>query len=264
MSTTSLIDWAEGALICTIEVDLEKKGTFIPSSRYRMELDVDTRLPLLVQEDLQFALVDSYNSVGTLMEMDPLLTQKLFDMAGHGRKTASHLSKEMDRFIVRYRFDLYPHIINPFVQHTQPYPVPKIIDYEPTTPFSGIVIYMQGVFPVHGEEKSEELRPCFFPKIFDQEMRLILESGMVSPEVFENRGMVAYTDTVDEKPFIDRIGYAPLRIIGTGIFGKYYTDIIIPIEAARKILYSEKNRRLLTEGKILIICNRARIELKPD
>jgi hypothetical protein len=196
--------------------------------------------------------------------MDPLLTQKMFRIAQGGHKTSSHLSKEMDQFVVRYRFDIYPDIVTPFIEHSRPYPVPRIIDYEPTTSFSGIVIYMKGVFPVHGEEKSEELRPCLFPKIFDQQMQLIVESGMVPPDVLKNRGMAAYTDTLDEKPFINRIGYAPLRIIGTGIFGKHYTDVIIPMEASRKILYSEKNRSLLTEGKILIICNSSRTALESD
>lgn len=263
LMTTSAIDWQKGKLDMTIEVDLEKRGAFIPTARYTTEIEIDTRLPLLFQEDLQFAFVDSYHTVGDVMMTDPLLSQELYKVAKKGRKVSSHLSKQMDRFIVRYEFDLYPDIITPFIGHSQPYPVPRIIDYVPTTAFSGIVIYMQGVFPVHGEEKNEELNPCLFPKIFDRNMMLILEAGMIPPETLKTRGIAAYTDTVDETPFVERIGYAPLRIMGTGIFGKQYTDIIIPVEDAHRILYSQENRSLLTEGKILIICNRAETELVP-
>ena len=175
--------------------------------------------------------------------------------AQHAKLTASHLTPDLSQFVVTYTLDLFPEVIRLFIQHTYPYPTPRILTYEPTTAFSGIVIFMKGLYPVHGEQNSTSLNPALFPKIFDTNMRLVLEKDMMDPSVLKNWGVVAYTDSLNEKLFTDRIGFTPLRIKAAGIFGKQYTDIIIPLEAARKILYSPQNRKLLTEGKILVICD---------
>ena len=44
-------------------------------------------------------------------------------------------------------------------------------------------------------------------------------------------------------------------MMAKGIFGENYTDVIIPVDSARKILYSNQNIELLKDGKIIIICN---------
>jgi hypothetical protein len=115
------------------------------------------------------------------------------------------------------------------------------------------VIYAKGELPLHGTSEMVELRPCLYPEIYDSNMRLVLERLMVNPEAIERWGVAAYTDEVDESPFFERVGPSPLRIMADGAFGSMPTDIKIAADHADRILASENNRRLLTEGRILII-----------
>jgi hypothetical protein len=107
--------------------------------------------------------------------------------------------------------------------------------------------------PVHGTRERARLEPCLYPEIYDDQMRLVLERLMVRPDAVRRWGVAAYTDEVDEGPWISRIGQSPIRILAGGIFGSIPTDIKIPVEQADRILASDHNRRLLTEGRILII-----------
>ena len=50
-------------------------------------------------------------------------------------------------------------------------------------------------------------------------------------------------------------GDRPMRIIAQGVFGVNPTDLIIDRNDALTIISSEENRRLLSQGKVVIILN---------
>jgi hypothetical protein len=199
-------------------------------------------------------IVDSTSTAGELTEENPQLIPAINDLTYRHTGTFSHISPGLEHYSITYTYRFYPDIVDVFIFHNRPYNPPRVLAYEPTADFSGIVIYMKGELPVHGEQQTEKLTPCLFPKIFDENMKLIYEKGMVEPEMLRSWGMVVYTDDLEERPYEERIGLSPLRILGRKIFGEYYTDIVIETEAAEKILYNPHNRRLLAEGRVMIIC----------
>jgi hypothetical protein len=249
------VNWQEGVLDLELTVHLSQEQTFLPSVRFKVEKEIRSNLAVYLQEALGDLNLTSYRKVREEAGENPRLNQAIYELAGKSIKGSSYLNQDMTEFIINYRFKLFPDIISLFIDHTRAYSPPKILTYEPTNEFSGVVIYVKGSFPVHGTDASHQLQPCLFPQIYDQQMRLVLDEGMMEPQVLQKWGVMAYTDTLDEKPFIERIGHTPLRIMATGLFGKYHTDIMIPIDSARKLLYNEHNRDLLTAGKILVICD---------
>ena len=48
-------------------------------------------------------------------------------------------------------------------------------------------------------------------------------------------------------------GCTPYRTTAEAIFGNNRTDLLIPEQAARKILYNRENHRLIREGRIVVI-----------
>lgn len=257
LSWESTINWEEGTMTMDIEVALGPEDAFYPSIRRESEYTVKKYLPQLFLDGASGIKVDSYETIGTLINEDPELVRSLENIADRGVILYSRFSKDMTTFLMRYQFQLFPEIVSLFIIHTTPYPPPRLLEYEPTTEFSGIVIYAMGAYPVHGEETASLLNPCFFPTLFDPEMNIVVEKGMVNPAHLKKWGLAAYTSVINEKPFVERIGFTPFRTMATALFGKNRTDIILPSEAARKILYSDANRKLLTEGRILIICDTA-------
>lgn len=251
----SRIDWKKSTFIIEAQIDLSSQDSFIPLARSQSEQLIEQRLPITFRQTLSNLLVDSYYRAGELAADNPELVRAINNLTYKNTKTFSHISSDLQNFSVTYTYQFYPDIIDIFIFHKRPYNPPRVLSYVPTTAFSGIVIYMKDSFPVHGERKKTTLVPCLFPKIYDSEMNLIYEKGMVEPKTLREWGMVAYTDSLDLRQFEDRIGSSPLRFVGRGIFGKNYSDIIIDTETANKILFNPENRKLLTEGKVLIICD---------
>lgn len=250
----SVVDWHDGSYSLLIDVELEGDELFLPSIRHTIEQDILNQLPRIMQNAIADLPVDSTHTVKDYMEENPLLTHALEKLAHKGIREYSHLSKDMTSFKLKYRYKMYPDIISLFVEHTYNYNLDRLLHYEPTNDFSGLVIYARGEYPVHGEDVESSLVPSLFPRIYDENMNLILEKGMLPPNVLYSRGVTAYTEELNERRYLERIGYTPLRTIATGIFGINRTDIIIPNDAARKLLTSEHNRSMLQEGRILIIC----------
>jgi len=250
----SYIDWEEGSLTIEAQIDLSSQDSFIPIARSQSEQLIEQKLPFTFRETLAGLIVDSYNTAGVLAQDSPELVRAINTLTYKNTKTFSRISTDLQHFSVTYTYQFYPDIIDIFILHKRPYNPPRVFSYIPTTAFTGIVIYMHDFFPVHGERNETILKPCLFPRIYDEEMNLIYDKGMVEPETLREWGMVSYTESLDEKPYKDRIGDNPLRVLGRGIFGKNHSDIIIDTETANMILFHPENRNLLTSGKVVVIC----------
>jgi hypothetical protein len=56
------------------------------------------------------------------------------------------------------------------------------------------------------------------------------------------------------------VGSNPLRILAREVFGLNPTDPVIDREDALKILSSENNRRLLREGRVVLVLNETKLK----
>jgi outer membrane protein OmpA-like peptidoglycan-associated protein len=144
------------------------------------------------------------------------------------------------------------------IKHSVPYQ-PKIpIDQVSTRAYTGILIDARGLLPVHGEFISERGQPCFFPSVWDENMDLVYERGMVDSDLVREQGMVHYNIVQydysnDEDRYRARIGMRPLHITARQIFGQNFTDPVISRTDALRILSEPRNLRLLKEGRVVIL-----------
>ena len=76
---------------------------------------------------------------------------------------------------------------------------------------------------------------------------------MCSPAALAKWGMVGYADTIDEDAILKRTGQHPLRISARAVFGDHPCDIVIPTDAARRLLSVVQNMELLKECRIIVI-----------
>ena len=91
-------------------------------------------------------------------------------------------------------------------------------------------------------------------------MELVASASMAEPEYLKRWGFVLYTESLDTGQFEDRIGLYPYHTTAEAIFGNNHTDILIPEDAAEKILYNRNNHRLIREGRIVIIIENGETE----
>lgn len=253
LSYDSHLDWEKNTLVIRIEHPISADTTGLFGARSVIEKRIDQKFPYILMEALTALQINSTHTFNDYLKEDPSLMEEVFSMADKSVKTSSIISRELDSLLVTYRVHLFPTVGAVFVKHETPLPLPISLDWVPTTEFSGVVIYMQGKYPVHGEKESKSFVPSLFPRIYDEYMTLILSEDMMDPESLKYWGIFQYTDSFNEENYRERIGKKPLRIIGKGLFGESDSNILISEEAAKILLGNEHNRTLLQEGRLLLI-----------
>jgi len=264
ISFSSFVDWEADNLVIDVSYKMPVKEFPFPRAKAIALNGVETAISGIFLRVVMSIRADSYYSVGDLARKDRDVLDGLISLSLSGKIDSSYISEDMDVFHARYIFPLYGQggIVNVFYLPKNPYPVNNYLGFEPTRDFTGYVIYAKGEMPSHGKQGEYVVNPAIFIRIFDEDMNVVLEREMCYSSYVKKWGMVAYTDSTDEDPYRERIGDFPLRIKARGIFGKNSTDIIIPNEAARKILVSSKNIKTMREGRILLIIDRDRISEK--
>jgi hypothetical protein len=253
LSWTRAINWEKGELILTIEAPLAQTGPNLPAAAITAERRIGTALQRIFPQALLPVQVDSIQTFEEAIENSSFPAAELLTIALTGKKGIPTYSRDMQKIAVSYTYYLHDLLADYFIRHTSPREIPPHISWLATREYTGIIIYARGELPVHGEKRQSPIVPCLFPELFDDAMNPLLLLEMADPVFLKRWGSAAYTASFDENPWKERIGPSPLRIIASGLYGKYPTDLKINEEDAARILSNAANRRLLAEGRILII-----------
>ncbi len=262
-NTTVSIDWAKGLLKITAITDLDLQNFPFPRARARAEQALYDTMPSLFVEALMDIPIDSYYTVRDKLkdeyERENLLPS-LSRIASKGEKMGSYVSEDFRQLETSFVYPFYgaDGILSSMVRHEQPMPIRHELGFHATRKFSGVVIYAKGEYPVWGAKANEtsQVHEAFFPKIFDDNMNIVVRLEMCDPQMLKKWGIAAYTTSDTEIGFGPRVGSFPLETIALGVYGKNNTDIIISSEAAGELLSLAENRELLRQGKILIIVDK--------
>jgi len=248
------VDWTAGIIRAEVELNLGKAGIRLPSGRLEAEQSLALAVPDLVRQVALGVGLDSWRTISDSLD-DGSLDPSVFEVfLESGRLARSSLSRDLGSLLATYEWRLAS-LGALYIKHSVPMELPTPERYVPTRDYSGIVIYVQGVYDVRGEHRTESLRPCLFPRIYDEAMTPILERNVQDPAQLRAQGSVAYATSLDDPVLEARAGDAPLRMIATQIFGSDRTDVILRSDDALKILGSEENRNLIRSGKVVLVIN---------
>jgi hypothetical protein len=248
-------DWEGRSLDISIDLDLVKAGLRLPSGRGEAERMIERDLPLILKEAVLGLPVDSRRSVEACIDDGTLVPDDLLGLADDVVPGTAAFSKNLRLFHADYSLPLEA-VAALFIHHRTALLPDAPLEYRPTRDFTGIVIYAQGPLPVHGERATEALRPCLFPRIYDETMKVLLERNTVAPESLAAWGELGYATSLDAAAR-RRVGDDPIRVDATAFFGTDRTDILLSQEDALKILASPANRGLLAAGRVIVIVSPA-------
>ena len=251
----STADWERGVLVLETRT-LVDPGEVHPDLRYRTQKRIERLLPALLVEAVLPVALDSFYTVGERIKQDERLFQALSDAAVAGIvEESSSLAKDLSEVRIRYLLPFYgpSGLASVFISHSRPFPIQPVLGFVPSRPFTGLVIYARGELPAHGKESREKVQPAFFPKLYDEQLNLVLSPEMCRPELLRQRGLVAYSFSGERAVDLERVGAFPLRTVARGVFGKNSTDLLLSDEAVRQLLAVDANRRMLQECRILIV-----------
>lgn len=253
------LDWALGTLQMSVEAPLNPLSRNAPAAPHYQEQAIQRRLPALVESVLSNMLFDSSRTIGDVLESRPELIGDLHEVGENVEASYSRVAADLSRIEVTYSLDLYPEVIRTIHDPADPRPLPRALGWQATDEFTGVVILASDFLPVRGEEATSRLRPALLPEIMDTTLNPVLTAEHIDPEVFTERGVVSYTTSLDPADWEEVVGSSPLRILARETFGIYHTDIIVSRRDAERLLSTEANRRILSEGRVLVVIDSSMI-----
>ncbi|MBI9108127.1 MAG: hypothetical protein JEZ04_15365 [Spirochaetales bacterium] len=253
IKTKMEINWKTGDITISTESFIPDNTDNLTTARFRISESIDRHLTEIAAESFDGLYLDSLRSVRTFLKENQTGMTKFDSLNQSIEKISSSFSRDLSTVKNIYKYNIYSDLMPILITHSHPAPIPAVLDFEPTASFSGIVIYAADSLPLYGESGTGLLKPAVFPRIYDENMDLLASVKMAEPGYLQKWGFAGYTESTDLRDFESRIGLYPFFTTASAVFGNNRTDIIISREAARKILYNKENRRLIREGRILVI-----------
>lgn len=252
ISSTSRIDWTKSEFISDIYLDTEKAGIAMPAGKKTATSLVSKQIPVLIKDQLLSLNVTSTEQLGDLVLDGTITLEQLTDLIDDGKKSPGIFTNGSLKMKTVHTFNLEK--LNPFmIKHRFPYKNPKPVETVASRAYTGIIIDARGNLDVQGEFVKDKAEPCFFPKVWDEDMNLIYERNMADPEKVNKSNLVHYDWRDEESFYQDRIGLDPMRIKARKVYGEIRTDPVISREDALKILTVPENLELLRQGKVVIL-----------
>lgn len=249
------VDWEAGALTADFAVDLVQAGLRLPSGRAEAERLLERWVPELVEPTVLGIIVDSRRTISDTLSdgtADPAAFRGFLE---RGRRLSAVMSRDLRFLEASYEWRLSD-LSALYGSHSTAMPLTPMLTYTPTRAYSGIVVYIQGALPVRGEYLPGRLVPCLLPRVYDEDMTVILDRYHVDPSILRSRGSVAYAYALDDPIIEERAGGDPLRILASAAFGSFRTDAIIRRDDALKILGDPANRDLIRAGRVVFVIDR--------
>ena len=255
------LDWEKGTISASVELSLANTGIRLPTGRMRAEEILEDEFWRLLRPYILSMQVDSSSTIYDLIMRGELSLSEFDRLEYYIEKIPPRFSSSLNSLSSDYTIaieKIAAHL--PLGPGVRVPPRPFVVT--PTANYTGIVIIADTPLPIHGRHTSSLLMPSLHPRIWDSEMNLIFERGMLedakstAPAVFAPRDSI-FRPTASglESRIAEVVGNNPLRIIAGGVYGINPTDPVINRDDALLILSSENNRQLLREGRIAIIVN---------
>ena len=264
--TSVSVNWARGELSGQAGFNLAQAGLRLPTGRYQGEEALRQAYPQLLQPYLLSLRVDSSTTIRDLVDRGEISLGDLNRISREAEIAAPYLSTDLSRMISRFTIAINK-ISALFIRHRSiSEPVRPLIPVH-TPDYTGIVIIATDELPIQGRMSRALMEPCLFPKIWDTDMNLIYDQNMFESGR-ENEFMIRYAAAQDifrpspsgmDAELLAFAGSNPLRIIARGVFGANPTDPVIDRSDALIILSSENNRRLLREGRVVLVLNEDKV-----
>ncbi|MDR0313017.1 MAG: polymerase [Treponema sp.] len=262
---SALLNWEQGNLSAVTELNLLSAGIRLPGGRSLAEEILKDEYIALVRPLILSIQVDSSSTVDDLVQRREISLRDLDELCLTARMIPPSISADMMKITGRYTIDL-SRLSAMFIRHRQAGESIRPISLPPAANYTGIIIIADMALPIHGRNSSALVSPCLFPKIWDTDMNLIYERNLTDPALTGSglKPIVHYakrenifrpTPSGLDESLIALVGERPLRIFARSVFGAVPTDPVIDQADALLILANENNRRLLREGRVVLVVN---------
>jgi hypothetical protein len=253
-AVTSQVDWTAGVVNVEITRTLDPTIPSLVEAKGDAETDVETRLSDLLLRAAGAVTLDSSHTFDDVLGGDPALYARVSALAQAARRTALFLSSDFSSLVERFAVPLFGDqgIAQPLFP-AQATPIRSLLGEVTTRKYTGLLIDARGLLPESGTTRAAQLQPAVFPRIWDEQMNLVLDKAGCDPDSLAKWGVVGYARNLDDNIVVLRAGVLPLRLVARAVFGTRQTDAVISLDGARQLLALPDNRELLKQGHVVIL-----------
>lgn len=259
LSVRAQTSWLERKVSAVLSLDVEGAGIVLPAGRSAALQKLDMECPSLLKDSFLSILVDSSSRLGDLVSRGDVSLAELNRLVDGGKKSPPYFSLDLRLVSMTHEVALTD-VGALLVRHRSPIAADRPLETVPTRAYTGIVVDARGALAVRGEYVKDRARAALFPRLWSPDMTVAYERNMVDPAVARTRGIVRYGSSADDPAFREIVGADPLRVTAREVFGQYRTDPVISREDYLRIVGNEANRRLLAEGKVVILLDPEALE----
>jgi len=260
MDVTGSVDWEAMRFNAEITLDLASAGLKLPAGRTQAESILSANYLSLIRPFLLELRADSSSTIGDLVSKGEITLSQADTIMLGGSSVPPAMQPDLRRMSASHTV-LLSNLSAHLTRHSRPSHILRTLTPVSSAYYTGIIIIAAEELPIYAMRGKALPIPCLFPKIWDSDMNLIYERNTLEAR---NITMVHYSSL--EKIFQNNpsgltpelrqiAGDRPLRIFARGVFGVNPTDLIIDRSDAMTIISAEENRRLLSQGKVVIILN---------
>jgi hypothetical protein len=267
LGITGTVKWEKMEIEAQVSLDLASAGVRLPTGRSQGEELIRAGYSGLIQPRILSIPVDSSHTVADYVRSGDFSLFQVEAFAWKAQLRPPAHSADLSSLNAAYRLNLED-LAADFLDHTRPAAPPRIIAPPPAADYTGILVIAGEELPLHGTSRSALPLPCLFPKIWDTDMNLVYQKNMLDVSTgkalalrYARRESVFLPSPSGLSPEVTEVvGERPLRILARGVFGIRPTDPVIDRDDALLILSSENNRRLLREGRVVIVLDDRALE----
>ncbi|MDR2746111.1 MAG: polymerase [Treponema sp.] len=265
VSISGALEWDKMEISALVSLNLKSAGLRLPTGRTEGEELIGAEYLTLMRPLILSIPVDSSGTVADHLAGGNFSLYKTESYALSARTVPPAMSADMENMRAAYTISLGG-LSAEFIKNRLPASPRRALAVLPGAAYTGIIIIAGGELPLHGTRRSASVLPCLFPKVWDSDMNLIYDRGMLASG--ENV-MVHYApeDSIFQRtpsglsPELSAlVGDRPLKILARGVYGQRPTDPVIDSKDALRVISSEENRNLLRDGKVVIVLDRAALK----
>ncbi|MDR2434488.1 MAG: polymerase [Treponema sp.] len=258
VSMSGIVEWDRMKISASLSLELAPAGIRLPAARTRGEALIGDEYLRLIRPGILGLLADSSSTVADLIGRGEWSLAEAENLALTAGSVPPAMTPDLRYLSASYTLGI-DRLSAALFRHTRPAETLRTLSPVAAPAYTGIIIIASEDLPIHGRRASAKTVPCLFPKIWDTDMNLIFERGMLEPAAAIMAHYASARDIFADSPSglsaeaASLVGERPLRIFARGVFGINPTDPIIDREDALLIISREENRRLLREGRVLIV-----------
>ncbi|MEM9424289.1 MAG: hypothetical protein AAF975_05835 [Spirochaetota bacterium] len=250
-SLEAAVNWEQQQLQIELSVPIRKLEL---QTRYYVNRVIESNFSVWLYDSVKNLPINSQQTFKDFWGSDVFKSPYDFLEAILKKKYAV-FDPDFKSFRAVYEVNLYPDLVKIWVNDSfRGASLPAAILSQDATEFSGLIIYVEDALPIRGESyQMAKLKPAIFPRIYDENLNLLVNHHHIHKEVLLERGMLRYDLKSNADKHRELVGALPLRIVARELFGKHPTDIIISKSDADSLLENIHARKALREGRILVL-----------